>query len=84
MGVAHRHPFFFGDVTTKLGHRRRGSIQIRADQIAPFLGIELRGNRGRADQIAEHDCEIAAFARGLCNGRCTWRRSRLPRECGCR
>jgi hypothetical protein len=28
-------------------------VEIRADQIAPLLGIELRRNGGRADQIAK-------------------------------
>jgi hypothetical protein len=26
-----------------------------ADKIGPFLGIQLCGNRGRADKVAEHD-----------------------------
>jgi hypothetical protein len=31
-----------------LGDRRRGGTKIGADQIAPFLGIQLCGNAGRA------------------------------------
>src|SRR5262249_46935047 len=52
----------FGDVTADLRHRRRGSIQIRADQIAPLLGIELGRNIGRTNQIAEHHSQEPAFA----------------------
>ena len=64
-----------GDMAAHLGDRRRGGIEIGADQVAPFLGIELRGNAGRADQIAEHHREMAALAssfrrrhesRGMC------------------
>ena len=36
-----------GDMAAHLGHRRRSGIEIGADQIAPLLGIELRGNAGR-------------------------------------
>ena len=53
---------FFRDVTAHFGDRSGGGVEIGADQVAPFLGIELRGDRGRADQIAEHHCEIAALA----------------------
>src|SRR5215467_15746582 len=45
-----------------LHHRRRGSIEVGADQIAPVLGVELSGNAGRTHQIAEHDGQIAALA----------------------
>ena len=44
------------------GDRSGSGVEIGADQVAPLLGIELRGDRGRADQIAEHHREIAAFA----------------------
>ena len=54
-----------GDMAAHLRHRRRSGIEISADQVAPLLGIELRGNAGRADEIAEHHREIAAFARGF-------------------
>ena len=50
-----------GDVAAHLRHRRRSGIEISADQIAPLLGVELRGNAGRADKIAEHHREIAAL-----------------------
>jgi hypothetical protein len=65
----------FGDVTAQFRHRRTGGIQIRADQIAPLLSIKRSRDVGRTHQIAEHDGEIAAFACGLCDGRCTWLRN---------
>ena len=56
-----------------LRHRRRGGVEIGADEIAPLLGIELRGNAGRTDEIAEHHREIAALA-GNWRSQCTgWR-----------
>jgi hypothetical protein len=48
-----------------LRHRRRGGVKIGADEVAPFLGIELRRNAARADQIAEHDREITPLAGSL-------------------
>jgi hypothetical protein len=47
-----------------LGDRRRGGVEIGADEIAPFLGVELSGNAGRADEIAEHHREIAPLGGG--------------------
>ena len=55
----------FGDMAAHFGNRSRSGVEIGADQVAPLLGIELRGNAGRADQIAEHDREIAALAGGF-------------------
>ena len=51
-----------GDMAAHLVDRRRSGVEIGADEVAPLLGIELRGNAGRADQIAEHHREIAALA----------------------
>ena len=48
-----------------LGYRRRSGIEVSADQVAPFLGVELGSNAGRADEIAEHDREIAALSGGF-------------------
>ena len=53
---------FLRDMTAHFGDRSGSGVEIGADEIAPLLGIELRGDRGRADQIAEHHCEIAALA----------------------
>ena len=51
-----------GDMAAHLLYRPRGGIKIGANQIAPILSIELRGNAGRAHQITEHHCEVAALA----------------------
>ena len=37
----------FGHMAAHLRHRRRGVVEISVHEIAPFLGIELRGNAGR-------------------------------------
>ena len=52
-------------MTAHFGNRGGGCIELGADQIAPFLGIKLRGNRRRADQVAEHDRKVTALAGGL-------------------
>ena len=43
----------------------RIGIEIGANQVAPFLGIEPRGNSGRTDEIAEQNRGVAAFAGNL-------------------
>jgi uncharacterized alpha-E superfamily protein len=50
-------------MSAHVSHRRRSGVEIAADEVAPLLGIELRGNAGRTHQIAEHDREVAAFSR---------------------
>ena len=42
-----------------LCNRRRGE---RGPQVAPLLGIELRGNASRVHKIAEHHREMAALS----------------------
>ena len=44
------------------GDGLRGLVQIGADQIAPVLNVERSGEFGRADQIAEHDCDRTSFS----------------------
>jgi hypothetical protein len=63
-----------GDMATHLGDRSRRGVEIGSDKVAPFLGIELGGNAGRADQIAEHHCEIATLAGSFGGRRSWWRR----------
>ena len=41
--------------------RRRGRVEIAADEIAPVLGVEFRGDAGRADEVAEHHGQVAAL-----------------------
>ena len=45
------------------GHRRRGFVEIGVDEVAPVFGVELRGEAGRADEIAEHHRDRAALGR---------------------
>ena len=51
-----------GDLTAHLRDCRRSRIEIGANQVAPFLGIEPRGDAGRIHQIAEHHCDVPALA----------------------
>jgi hypothetical protein len=60
-------------VPAHLGHRCGGCIKIGADKLAPFFSVELFGDAGRPDQIAEHE---AAFAGGFDPGGDQCRRSR--------
>ena len=71
---------FFRDMTAHFGDRGGSGVEIGADEIAPLLSIELRGDRGRADQIAEHHREIAALAHGF-SGCTRFRKRRVKRRC---
>ena len=51
-----------GDLAAHFRHCRRSGIEIGADEVAPFLGVEPRGDAGRIHQIAEHHRDMAAFA----------------------
>ena len=53
------------DVAAHFGDRSGSGVEIGTHEVAPFLGIELRGDRGRAHQIAEHHREIAALTGGF-------------------
>jgi hypothetical protein len=66
----------FGDLPAHLRHCCRGGIQIRADQIAPVLGIKPRRDAGRTYKIAEHHRNMSAFASGFCDRRGSRRCSR--------
>ena len=52
-------------MTAKIGHRRRGLVEIGVDEVAPVLGVELRGQACRADEIAEHHGDRAALGRDV-------------------
>jgi len=51
----------FGDEATVALDRRRAAAMVGADDLAHVLGIEPRGECGRADEIAEHHREMAAL-----------------------
>jgi len=40
---------------------RRTRLLISTDYVAQLFGVELLGERGRADQVAEHDGELPAL-----------------------
>ena len=52
---------FLRDTPAHPCHRRRGGVDVAADEIPPILGVEFRGDAGRADEIAEHHGEVAAL-----------------------
>jgi hypothetical protein len=48
-------------MAAKSRHRRRSLVQIGAEQIAPVLRVELRGEAGRTNKITEHHGDRATF-----------------------
>jgi hypothetical protein len=54
-----------GDMAPHLGDRRRSGIEVGADEVAPFLGVELRGNPRRTNKVAEHNRKVAPLAGGM-------------------
>src|SRR5271170_7927062 len=42
-------------VAAERSHGGRGGVEVTAHQIAPVLGIELRREARRADEVAKHD-----------------------------
>ncbi len=48
-------------MTAKIGHRRRSLVEIGVDEVAPVLGVQLRGEARRADEIAEHHRDRPTF-----------------------
>ena len=52
-------------MTAKIGHRSRSLVEIGVDEVAPVLGVQLRGEARRADEIAKHDSDRAALGREL-------------------
>ena len=54
----------FRDMTVEAFDRIGCHLLIVGNDIAPLLGIELMGDFGRADQIAEQHGQMAAFAAG--------------------
>ena len=74
LGIAEigQHPVahVLGDEPAGLGDLLGAAAVIGADDLAHVLGIEPSRQRGRADEVAEHDRELAALDTG-------WRRDRL-------
>ena len=50
-----------GDKTTSSGDEIAAAAVVRADDLVHVLGVELRRERGRADEVAEHDRELTAL-----------------------
>ena len=61
-----QHPVahVFGDKAVEPGDHLGDGAVIGGDDLAQILGIEPRGERGRADQIAEHHRQLPAFGIG--------------------
>ena len=55
----------FQHMAAKIGHRSRSFVEIGVDEVAPILGVELRGEARRADKVAENDCDRATLGRCL-------------------
>ena len=55
-------PRYLRDVPAEARDRLRRRAMIPGDGLAPFLGIELRGDRGRADQVAEQHRQMPPLA----------------------
>lgn len=53
----------FHDVSAEARDRVRRQAMVFADGLAPFLGIELRRNRCRSDEIGEQHREMTPLAR---------------------
>ncbi len=62
--VAH----IFGDKTAKPSTMSATHAMVGTDDLAQILGIEPRGQRRRADQIAEHHGQLPALRLVRCDG----------------
>ena len=56
------------EIRYSVENRARRLIEIGADELAPILGVELRGHAGRPDEIAEHHRDRTAL-RVIAGGR---------------
>ena len=74
LGIAeigeHAVAHIFGDENSVALHRIGAAAMIGPDDPAHVLGIQPRGHRGRADEIAEHHCKLPALGgvRGCLKG----------------
>src|SRR6202453_1561037 len=48
-------------VAAEFGHRLRGLVEIAVEESAQILSVESGCKFGRADKIAEHDCDRTSF-----------------------
>ena len=53
----------FSDEATIALDEFGAAAAIGTNDAAQVLGVELSRERGRADQVAKHDCELAALRR---------------------
>jgi hypothetical protein len=60
----------------------RDGAMIGADHLPQILGIEPRGQRGRADKVAEHHRELPPLGIGGSRGRAGWRCQLGGGRCG--
>jgi hypothetical protein len=51
-----------GNVVAEAGHGSGGGLLVLRDDIAPLLGIEVRAELGRADEVAEEHRQLAPLA----------------------
>ena len=51
----------FGDEAALARDLGRAAFVIGRDDAPHVLGIEPRGKRGRAEEVAKHDCQLAAL-----------------------
>jgi len=79
LGIAEVHqepiPQELGNVSVKTLDDFRTNSLIGTDHLPRLFGVELRGQFGGIDQVAEHDCELTAFGlRGVLDVGCraTW------------
>ena len=52
----------FRDMAAEALDRLRRRAMVAGDDLAPFFGVELAGNLGRADQVAEKHRQMAPLA----------------------
>jgi hypothetical protein len=54
-----------GDMPAEPLDRLRRRMMVLADDLAPLFGIEMAGNLGRADEIAEKNRQMPSLARNV-------------------
>ncbi len=54
-----------GDVAAEAGHGLGGGALVLGRDLPPVLGVELPGDGGGADEVAEEDGELPALTFGV-------------------